>query len=130
MTTSPCNRNDRWSPEPGVSQGNRRTNDIPGEPTSIAAVIARLLARMGLETEAWLSQLAEEWPVLVGTVVARHTRPGRLIGGVLVVYVDSSVWLEELRRFVHVQMLTKLQEKFGAERIRSLRFQPDPDRRN
>lgn len=129
MSADPYQHNEQRDPEFGVNMDTQRTNAPGKDCTSIAAVIPRLLARIGLEGDSWLLRLAEEWPALVGTVIAAHTRPGRVMGQTLVVFVDSSVWLSELKRFGQAQMLAKLQERFGAEKIRSLRFQPDPDRR-
>ncbi|MGQ9660767.1 MAG: DUF721 domain-containing protein [Kiritimatiellia bacterium] len=129
MSTDSCQQDNRRGPELEKNRNGQRTNAPGKDFTSIAAVIPRLLARIGLEGDSCLLRLAEEWPALVGTVIAAHTRPGRVMGQTLVVFVDSSVWLSELKRFGQAQMLAKLQERFGAEKIRSLRFQPDPDRR-
>lgn len=90
-------------------------------------VLPGLLKRLGMEQQHWLRVLRDEWPVLVGEDVGRHSRPGRLEGRALTVFVDSAVWLSEIKRFGHGQMLGNLQKRFGAERIASLRLAPDPD---
>ncbi|MDA0578097.1 MAG: DUF721 domain-containing protein, partial [Verrucomicrobia bacterium] len=71
--------------------------------------------------------LATEWPHLVGNDVARHTRPAGLERRVLLVYVDSSVWLSELQRFGQKQILTNLQKRFGQDCVPALRLRLDPD---
>ena len=91
------------------------------------AIVPALLRRLGLEKEQWLTELAEEWTVLVGSDVARHARPGRLDHGTLTVFVDNSVWLSELSRYGKEKMLEKLRERFGAKRFKGLRLQLDPD---
>ena len=107
----------------------RRTSEPPaGEAQPIAAVLTRLMQRLRLDAEPWLDELRREWPTLVGADVAAHARPGRLDRTALVVYVDSSVWLSEIRRFGQAPLLASLQRRFGRERIASLRFQIDPGR--
>jgi predicted nucleic acid-binding Zn ribbon protein len=95
---------------------------------SIGAIIPRVMARLGLERDRWLGDLREEWPAVAGQDVARHTRPGRLDRERLVVFVDSSVWLNELSRYGARTLLENIRRRFGASRVRSLRFQIDPGR--
>ncbi|MCX7591737.1 MAG: DUF721 domain-containing protein [Kiritimatiellae bacterium] len=129
MTSEPVNRSGN-SNHPPLS---RRFQEISAPTTGvdptrrISEVISRLMARMGLEQDLWLSELTNEWPGLVGEVVARHTRPGQLIGRTLVVFVDSPAWLNELHRYGRAEMLANLQKRFGMERIQAVRLRPDPD---
>jgi predicted nucleic acid-binding Zn ribbon protein len=74
-----------------------------------------------------LDSMVAEWPALVGKAVAAHCRPGRLEKGELTVFVDSSVWLNELVRYSRQQLLSNLQAKFGRNEVRSVRVQLDPD---
>jgi len=94
----------------------------------MAAGVAGVLKRLGLAGAAWAANIAEAWPSVVGTQVSRHTRPGALQGTELTVYVDSSVWLNELQRYGMQTMLKNIQARFGDNRVRKLRLQPDPDR--
>jgi hypothetical protein len=90
--------------------------------------VAGVLKRMGLVNESWSAGIADEWPALVGRQVSQHSRPGALQGAELTVYVDSSVWLNELKRYGMQTMLKNIQERFGPNRVRKLRLQMDPDR--
>ncbi len=92
-------------------------------------VVPELMRRVGLDARHWVDTLSEEWGTIVGAAVAAHTRPGRLDGNRLTVFVDSSAWLNELKRYGAKQMLGNLQSRFGASRIRNIRLQVDPDRR-
>jgi predicted nucleic acid-binding Zn ribbon protein len=80
-----------------------------------------------VEDEQWVSDLSAEWPTLVGEAVSRHTRPGRLERGELRVFVDSAVWLSELKRWGGPKVLSNLTRRFGPSRIRAVRFEMDPD---
>ena len=85
------------------------------------------MKQLRLEDRLWEQTLLSEWEELVGTQVAMHARPGRLDRKVLYVFVSHPTWLSELSRFSQKQMLENLQKRFGADKIRSLRLQLDPE---
>jgi len=125
-------RGNPWTP--GRWRVNRERLHLPdarppkrGGPARIDAVIPNLMRKLGLHEQHWLSVLDQEWSTIVGDAVAKHTRPGRFVRHRLIVFVDSSVWLNELARYGRSQVLAKLQERFGKERIRDLSLQLDPD---
>lgn len=93
----------------------------------VSDIIPDLVARLGLEGRLWEQTLLQEWPSLVGPAIARRARPGGLQRRTLIVYVSNSAWLHELERFAKEELLQRLQSRFGADRIRSIRFAPDPD---
>jgi len=97
------------------------------EAESMAEAIPKLMAKLGLEESHWVGVLSEEWVSIVGETVGCHTRPGRIDGRHLIVFVDSSTWLGELARYGRKEMLSNLQNRFGLERIRSLSLKIDPD---
>ncbi len=99
----------------------------PDEPLVVSGVVPGLLKRLGLEERHWLDTLVQEWKEVVGEAVAAHARPGRLERKHLVVFVDSSVWLNELVRYGRSQLLSNLQKRYGADRIGSVSLQLDPD---
>ncbi len=83
---------------------------------------------LGLSGLQWTAELAEAWPLVVGEQVAGHTRPGRMLGTELVVYVDSSVWLSELQRYGLKGLCAKVQDYCGKQKVRGIRLQLDPDK--
>lgn len=99
----------------------------PREATPIDGVLNGLMARLGLQNEAWLTALQDQWVDLVGQTIAAHARPGRMQDGRLTVFVDHSVWLSELSRHSKTHLLEKLQEAFGKKRVRDVGFQLDPE---
>jgi len=90
-------------------------------------IVPKILKGFGLEQEHWEQQLMEEWPLLVGPQISRHARPGKIERKILTVYVTSSAWLQELTSFGQREILKKVQDKFGANRIRTIRLRLDPD---
>lgn len=94
----------------------------------LAKLIAPLIKNLRLEETRDVNHLQERWEATLGKAVAAHTRPGTLNHGELVVYVDSSPWLSELKRYASREMLANLQKAFGPDSIRSVRLQLDPGR--
>lgn len=97
------------------------------EAEALSGPVAHLMKRLGLGDQMWLEELAKAWPTLVGADVARHTRPGRMSGRNLTVFVDSSTWLSELCRHGQDRILANVQNTFGEERVSSISLQLDPD---
>lgn len=96
------------------------------EAEPVEASLMRVVGALGIKEESLGDELVERWGQLVSGPVAQHTRPGRLEGARLVVYVDSSVWLAELARFGKRQLLRRIQEVWGVDRIQDLVLRPDP----
>ena len=93
----------------------------------IQDALASIMKSIGAEAEHWTAQLATIWADVVGPDVARHTRPGMIDRQCLTVYVDSSVWLNELSRYGQQRMLENLRQHAGAARIRQVVLRLDPD---
>jgi hypothetical protein len=118
----------RWQLERERCQIEDREPPVPfSEPTPLASVIPDLIRSLEPARNSWADPLEEEWAALVGPPFGAHTRPGRLDGGRLVVFVDNPVWLSELSRYGRGKLLSRLQTRFGADKIASVSFQLDPE---
>jgi len=95
---------------------------------ALGEAIRQVIRTLERESPSWTTELAAEWPALAGAGAGAHTRPGGWRNGDLVVYVDNSVWLSELKRYGQRDLLAALQRRFGKERIRQVRLQLDPGR--
>ena len=93
----------------------------------IGTALPDILREVGVADAFWQDKLRKEWPELVGPAVASHSRPGPLQNGSLVVYVQNSVWLQEIKRVGYTPMLERLRERYGTGRIRHLRLTLDPE---
>ena len=98
----------------------------PGEASSVGRILDEVLGRLPLARLDWLDELAKAWPEVAGKAVAAHTRPARLEGPRLVVYVDQHVWMMELQRSGKKPLLANIWKRFGADRVRDLLFRLDP----
>ena len=93
------------------------------------AGVEQVLKGLGLSGLQSTNELVERWEDIVGSQVARHSRPGRMNGSELIVYVDSSVWLHELQRYGLKGMYAKVKAHCDRQEIKSIRLQLDPDRK-
>ncbi len=94
----------------------------------IENVVANIMKKFGLNETHWLNTLEEEWSNLVGTAVAAHTRPGKFENFQLTIYVDSAVWIYELKRNGHKIILKNLAKRYGNGKIKRIQFVPEPGR--
>jgi predicted nucleic acid-binding Zn ribbon protein len=96
------------------------------EAAPVGDILDGVLARIALLRHDWIDELAQAWPEVAGKAVAAHTRPARLEGPRLTVYVDQHVWMMELQRNGKKQLLANIWKKFGANKIKDLLFRLDP----
>jgi len=89
-------------------------------------ILSRVMKQAGLSEQHWAAVLEDNWTDIAGAEVARHTRPGPLREKTLSVYVDSPVWLNELRRMGQRHLLNNLQKQFGPSKITAVRLELDP----
>jgi hypothetical protein len=75
---------------------------IPDKVKPAGEFMKQVLARVMEDPEAALLLLQELWPEMVGTELARFTRPLRWDGRNLVVAVPGEVWVHHLCELEHL----------------------------
>jgi len=88
---------------------------------ALSAVLSRALRRLGMEDELKGWQAVEEWPRLVGTRVACHTRAVGFKEGTLRVEVEGSAWMHELS-FLKQDLIRRINQHLGSRLVRDVRF--------
>lgn len=103
----------------------RRLPEAP-DPTrhqqTTAALIPKLLARLGLASRLRDEEVAAAWQSIAGEFAARFSHPQKLRHRTLVITVSQPAVLWTLDRN-KASLLARLQEKLGPQTIRDLRFQ-------
>jgi predicted nucleic acid-binding Zn ribbon protein len=89
---------------------------------STAALIPKLMARLGLAGRLRDEDIAAAWHTIAGDFAARFSHPQKMRHRTLVVAVSQPAVLWTLDRS-KATLLARLQEKFGKDVIRDLRFQ-------
>lgn len=88
----------------------------------IGDVLKTVLKRLGLGQKVRVARIAQDWERIVGSKIAKHCTPVSVRGKILVVNVDSSVWLAELTQFFKDKMLDQIHSEAGGAGIKDIRF--------
>jgi len=88
----------------------------------IGDVLKTVLRRLGLGQKVRVARIAHDWDRIVGSKIAKHCTPVSVRGKILVVNVDSSVWLAELTQFFKDKMLEEIHNEAGGTGIKDIRF--------
>lgn len=80
-------------------------------------ILASLFKKIGMEEKLALARLQKQWATLFDEPLSLHTYPASLNNGILVVNVDSPLWLQQLKYFKQA-MLKKLE----SYRIKAIDF--------
>ena len=89
---------------------------------SPAALMPKLMQRLGLRERLHETEVIDAWGKIVGEFIAAHSAPVALRGGVLYVRVLQPALHYELEQISKSQILRKLKQRFGGKTIRDVRF--------
>ncbi len=94
----------------------------PDRAKSIAELLPTAFKKMGLGEKLNETEVMQAWKEIVGDFIATHSSPQRFARGVLYVQVVQPTLHYELDREWKPEILRKLKARFGARRIREIRF--------
>lgn len=93
----------------------------PSPGTPITDILSGLLKKLQAEGRPSVEEASEIWKRLAGEEAAKYSRPRRLNRQRLVVEVENSGWMHELR-MRKAQLQEGLIELLGAGRVKELSF--------
>jgi predicted nucleic acid-binding Zn ribbon protein len=99
------------------TEGAQRRRD-----RSLTELVPLVLGGLRLEERVMESQISQLWQQIIDPVLAKHSQPVGLVKGTLFVTVDSNVWLSEILRYRRSEILQRLQDAFGKNRIEKISF--------
>ena len=101
-----------------------RPLEIPRErpAQSAATLLPKVLSGLRMERRQKEAEIVQVWNHLIDPTLTQHAQPTGLNKGTLFVTVDSSVWLSEIVRYRHKEILNRLQLGFGKELIARISF--------
>ena len=94
----------------------------PDRAHPIADALAGVMKKLGLGDRLNEAQVLGAWREVMGDFLAAHSSPNRIVNGVIFVNVVQSSVHYELDRNLKPEILKKLRERFGAKRIRDIKF--------
>ena len=116
----------RWA----VQRDRLNLHRTPPEPLhehTMDEEVTGLLNSLGMQQQARTEKLMAGWSEIVGPQLARHTRPGPVRNGTLMVFVTNSAMLSHLSRFGISKIRERVQDLCGADQVRNVRLALDPD---
>jgi len=91
----------------------------------IGNILCEVLNTFRLDPDLELTSIFSLWDDVVGEAVAKNARPAGFKGKILLVYVGSSVWIQELQ-YYRKDMIRNLNEALGKELVADIKFKIGP----
>ncbi len=89
---------------------------------NVGDLLPKLMQHLGLSERVRENEILEAWTGIVGEFIAAHSTPVNLREGVLFVRVLQPALHYELEQVSKPVILRKLKQRFGARKVRDLRF--------
>lgn len=93
--------------------------------TPIGVVLRNTLAGYRRGADGELSRIFDLWTDAVGGAIADNTQPAAFKGRLLVVHVNSSAWLHQLR-FLKADIIEKVNAALGKPLVDEIQFRIGP----
>lgn len=87
----------------------------------IGNILGGALNKFRTDPDLELTTIFTIWNNVVGEAVANNSKPAGFKGKILIVYVSSSVWLQELQ-YYKKDMITKINDALGKELVEDIKF--------
>ena len=94
----------------GVQSSGSHPDDR--DPQLLGPALKGLMRQQGWDTQVNVHLLLANWPALVGTVNAEHSRPEKYADEVLTIRAESTTWATQLRLFAP-QLVARLNDELG-----------------
>ena len=88
----------------------------------LKSTLKQLLDKLQDPEQARRASLIDCWPEIVGRNFSKHTKARFIQGEKVAVWVDDSTLAFELSQRYKPTILKRLQNQFGAEKIKDVRF--------
>jgi predicted nucleic acid-binding Zn ribbon protein len=99
----------------------RRRPETP-EPIRIGGLVDAVLEQLGLRDRVEEYRVVEAWEEIVGEALAKRVQALRIERGRLVLGVQSSPWLMEMRMREH-EIMERIAERVGEGIVKEIRFE-------
>jgi predicted nucleic acid-binding Zn ribbon protein len=91
------------------------------EPEPIGELVGKLLGKYRQVSDHKLTKLWDIWEDAVGELIAENTRPAAFKGHMLIVYVNSSTWMQQLQ-FLKKDIIENVNAALGENVVEEIKF--------
>lgn len=88
----------------------------------ISELLPQVFKKIKFDERLKQAEILNVWNCSISPEIREHAHPFGIKNGVLIIEVDSNVWLAELSQFRKQEILAKLQASFGNECIKDITF--------
>ena len=85
-----------------------------GGPVAMSEALGNVAGRLGLGRPDLIALVFGRWEEMVGSSVASHVRPVRLVAGTLIVSADHPAWATQIRHLAP-EILARVASEFAGE---------------
>jgi predicted nucleic acid-binding Zn ribbon protein len=96
-------------------------SDRKSDAVHIGDILQRLLKTGQSDGNFDLTQIWHVWDRAVGPLIAENAHPAGFKGNILLVYANSSAWVQQLR-FLKQDVIEKLNRELGKDLVSDIRF--------
>lgn len=90
-------------------------------PEPIGDLVGQLLRKYRQASDHKLTKLWDIWESAVGGPIAENTRPAAFKGSILIIYVTSSTWMQQLQ-FLKKDLIEKVNAALGEDLVEEIKF--------
>ena len=95
------------------------------KPTSLGNALSEALRHANLGVNLQMGRLWNRWDQVVGPTVSQNAKPAVIKGGLLIVHVSSTPWMQQLQ-FLKADIMDRLNSDLGRSVIEDIRFKIGP----
>ena len=99
----------------------REKKESNKEAAPIGELVGKLLGKYRQESDQELTKIWDLWAGTVGGPIAENTRPAAFKGKILIVYVSSSTWMQQLQ-FLKKDIIEKVNNALGKDLVEEIKF--------
>lgn len=93
----------------------------PDDFVHIGNILGGALNKFRSDYNLELTSVFNIWKNVVGEAIANNSKPAGFKGKILLVYVSSPVWIQELQ-YYKKDMITKINDALGKELVCDIKF--------
>jgi len=98
-----------------------KTENSPDDFVHIGNILGGALNKFRADSDLELTSIFTVWKNVVGDAIANNSKPAGFKGKILIVYVSSPVWMQELQ-YYKKDMITKINDALGKELVCDIKF--------
>jgi len=89
--------------------------------SNMKANLYQVLKESGVNNFQFHQQILDLWENVVGEMVSKHSRPDRIVGGILYIEVKNSSWINEIS-FLRTDIIDKYNQTLKQKYIKDIKF--------